>query len=409
MGLLNTHQLLSGARRPGTIKTYVTSLVKERPTITAPTAGQVTFDGGIVEFDGRDWSLDGLSIDFDLAAPLLRSNTEYVIGAVPKYEEPIDKITAEGLGLNYYVSQDPTTKEFYATYFIPSAVEAAVMVYGGWDALQKKAWTIGLSGAEKLAFDDYSEQLNRLSDPRFTGKLMSITGVEFMLAEVYPQDNSSSTDKTLSMTEGEFTYFLSSQGFVPSNRLTTSFTITDPVAGAGTFFTAATGGGLPVPPSQKMYRLSSISLYKDAVSATANVNPFPVPGSTLNDLIQAFDFVTEPTPDGLGWTTVYAVVYEHYMPSYMALGHTGYEDGVVRYITKEQIRAYGRVNPVYLHDSFAPMRVGGVRAKARPALMWYADPACLCKVKTGPCTPTNVDLDATYGVKVVRDDELGGR
>lgn len=409
MGLLNTHQLLSGARRPGTIKTYVTSLVKERPTITAPAGGQVTMTGGIVEFDGRDWSLDGLSIDFDLAAPLLKSNTEYVIAAVPKYEEPIDKATAEAAGLNYYITQDPTTKEFYASYFMPSAVEASVLPYGGWDALQKKAFTVGISGAEKLAFDQFSEELSKLSDPRFTGKLMNIKGVEFILAEVYPQDNSGVPDRTLVMDEGEFTYFLSSQGFVPSNRLTTQYTITDPVAGTGTFFTAATGGGLPVPPSQKMYRLSSIHLYKDAPSAAANINPFPLGGTTANDLIEAYDFVTAPSPDGLGWTTVYAVAYEYYMPSFMGLGHVGYEDGVVRFITKEQVRAYGRVNPIYLHDSFAPLRVGGIRAMARPALMWYADPASLVKVKTGPCTPTNVDLDTVYGVKIIRDDELGGR
>lgn len=413
MGLLNTHQLLSGARRPGTIKTYVTSLVKERPVTTAATGGIVSFAGGIIEFDGKDWSLDGLSINLDLAAPLLVSNTEYVIAAVPKYLEPIDKTTAVTAGLRYYVYQNPTTKEFYAGYFMNPAIEASAIQYGGYNAIQKKAFTIGLSGAEKLVFDQYSEELQRMSDPRYTGKLMGITGVELILAQVYPQDNSSSPDRTLRMTESEFTYFLSSQGFVPSARLTTTFTVTDPVAGTGTFYTASTGGGLPVPPSQKMYRFSSVALYKDAASAAANINPFPLSGVTQNDMIEAHDFVTAASPDGLGWgPTVYAIAYEHYMTSYTALGHEGYEDGVVRFITKEQVRAYGRVNPIYLDDTFFPARVGGIGAKAKSALMWYADPAALAKVKTGACTPSNADIVATFGVsgvEIVRDDELAGR
>lgn len=419
MGLLNSHQILSGARRPGTIKTYVTSLIKERPTPTVDAAGTVTLDGGVVEFDGRDWSLDGLVLNLDTSAAYLKSNTEYVIAVVPKYDEPLSRTDAEtnvaftGKGINYYIEQDSLTKEFYAKYFLPSAVEASVLPYGGWTALQLKAFKQGLIPAEKLVFDNFSEELNKLSDPRFTGKLMPITGVEFIVVETYPQDNSSSPDKTLQMTQADFEYFLSAQGMVPSKRLapTAPYTITDAVAGTGTFYTTTTGGGLPIAPGSKLYRLSSIALYSSAANAATNTNPFPVGSPTREDLIEAFNFVTEPSPDGLGWTNVFAAAYEYYMPSYMSQGHTAYEDGVVQFITKEQVRSLGRINPVYLEQLMGPLRTS-IKKNARPALMWYADPAAIIKVRTGVCTPTNVDLDDTFntlGFEVVRDDEIGGR
>lgn len=414
MGLLNTHQLIEGARRPGTIKEYVNSLVKERPVPTI-VGDTLTLAGGVVEFDGRDWSMDGLTFDLGPAATYLKSNTEYVVAAVPSYDEPLSKVDAEtnplyaGKGINYYVDQDPNSLEFYATHFLPSTVEASVIPYGGWKALQKKAWTVGLEPAEKLVFDKYSEELRKLGDPRFTGRLMPITGVEFILAEIYPQDNSSSPDKTLSMTKAEFEFFLSGQGFVPSNRLDPGapYTITDPVAGTGTFYTDTTATvGLPATaPGDKMYRLATIALYASAADAAANINPFPVAGPNDQDLIEAFNFVTAATPDGLGWANVFAVAYEYYMPSYMALGHTGYEPGIVQFITKEQVRSFGRVNPVYLEDQLKSFRVPNA-GEARPALMWYADPASLFKVTTGVCTPTTVDLAATY--EVITDDEIGG-
>lgn len=416
MGLLNTHQLLSGARRPGTIKTYVTSLVKERPEAAA-TAGSLSLTGGLIEFDGRDWSLDSLTFDLTAAAPYLKSNTEYVVAAVPAYDEPLSKVDAEtnpvyaGKGINYYVSQQTGSLEFYATHFMPSAVEASVLPYGGWNALQKKAWTVGLEPAEKLVFDKYSSELEKLADPRFTGRLMPVTGVQFILAEVYPQDNSSSPDKTLTMSKTEFEFFLSGQGFVPSERLEPAapYTITDPIARTGTFYTDTTATtGLPVAPGEKMYRLNSLIIYSSAADALTNTNPFPVAGSTDMDLTEAYNFVTAAAPDGLGWTDVFAVAYEYFMPSYMALGHTGYELGITKFITKEQVRSFGRVNPVYLEDQLKSFRVPNA-GEARPALMWYADPASLFMVKTGVCTPTTVALDATYGFKVIRDDELAGR
>jgi hypothetical protein len=339
----------------------------------------------------------------------LVSNTEYVVAAVPRYAEPIDKSTAVAAGLRYYVYQNPTTKEFFAGYFMNPAIEASAVVYGGYDAMQKKAFTVGISGAEKLVFDAYSEELERMSDPRYTGRLLAPNGVELILAQVYPQDNTSSPDRTLRMTESEFTYFLSSQGFVPSSRLPATYTITDPVLATGTFFTAATTTGLPGTPASKMYRFSSVALYRDAPSAAANINPFPLSGVSLNDLIEAYDYVTAPSPDGLGWpATVHAAAFEYYMSSYTALGHEGREDGVVRFITKEQVRPYGRVNPVYLDDTFHPARVGGISAKPKSALMWYADPAALVKIKTGACTPTTADIDTVFGAVVVRDDEITG-
>lgn len=417
MGLLNTHQLLSGARRPGTIKTYVTSLVKERP-VAADTAGTLSLTGGLIEFDGRDWSLDGLTFDLTAAAPYLKSNTEYVVAAVPAYDEPLSKTDAEtnplytGKGINYYVTQDPNSLEFYATHFMPSEVEASVIPYGGWNALQKKAWTVGLEPAEKLVFDKYSSELEKLADPRFTGKLMPITGVQFILAEVYPQDNSSSPDKTLSMSKAEFEFFLAGQGFVPSERLvpTAPYTITDPVAKTGTFYTDTTATtGLPgVAPGEKLYRVATIALYSSAANAESNINPFPVAGANDIDLAEAYNFVTAVAPNGLGWTDVFAVAYEYYMPSYMSLGHTGYEFGITRFITKENVRSFGRVNPVYLEDQLKSFRVPNA-GRARPALMWYADPASLFRVMTGICTPTTVAIDASYGFQIIRDDELGGR
>lgn len=425
MGLLNTNQLIEGARNAGTIKTYVNGLLKERPgTVTCvagpgATASTITLEGGLVEFDSRDFSLDGLAINVDNVASSLRSNQEYVLALVPKYDEPVSKVEAEtdptfvSRGINYYVSQNEATKEFYTTYFIPTAIQQQIDSFGGWDEVSRRAWRTGVSGSEKLAFDRYSEQIERLSDPRYTGRLLPITGVEFVLAEVYPQNNEGQADATLSMSQAEFEYFLACQSFVPSERLNPLSPYTLTSATAGTFFTDASATiGLPVAPGSKMYRLSSIALYSSSLNAASNIDPYVVSYPTAASLAEAYAYVTAAAPDGLGWGSVFAMAYEYYQRTNNVPGQTGYEDGINKFITKEQHRVLGRINPVYLGDPYAPLRAN-IGMKNRPALMWYADPVYLVKFRTAACTPTTATLDATFNggisYKFMDEDEIGGR
>jgi hypothetical protein len=408
---MNTHQVLRGARRPGLLDTYVVGLVAQIPTVTV-TGSTVTFTGGQMEFDGRLLSLDG-ALDFSsfstlLAQPPLGQATAtscYKVFAVPKYYEPLSRAEAEdptlpyaASGINYYVSTDPNNKESYLHYFLPSYIEQMVNDAGGLEYLEYQYIRGQATGQEMRVYQQYYEEYNRTMDPAFIGRDFIPMGTDFVLAQVSPSPTIPDMDVTDNMTPQQLQYFLNSQHTTPSRLHNTVYTLTGPTT--GTFFTG------PVPtqplgltiPGTNIIKFRTIILYPSQADALANTNAFPVTfPEGLQDIVEAYAYVTSPAPDGLGWTSVFAMAWEYYIPGYLPPGQIGYKPQIHQFLTKRDHSLLGRVNPIYMADPFRIPRICSGLSR-RPAMMDYACPSSLidiCLTVTAGNPPT-VALNPTY-------------
>ena len=100
-GLMNSHQVLPGARRPGQAVPYVLAGVTRRPVATLG-GSTVTFTGGAIEFDGFTFPLGG-ALNFATIPPaMLKDGACYNIYAVPRYAEFPSRAAAEAAGANYF-------------------------------------------------------------------------------------------------------------------------------------------------------------------------------------------------------------------------------------------------------------------------------------------------------------------
>ena len=188
--MLNSHQILAGARTKGGIQTYVNADYATAPTV-ALSGSTFTFTGAI-EFDGETYNLASYPFVATTLTSLLVDGS-YTLSAVPAYTEPADRATAEGLGLNYYVDTNGMGDSL-VHYFLPSALEASVTTAGGYDNLYKLMAMGSATNAQVQLVNSYSDAVERLSDPRYVGKLFDPTGVAYVLTRNYAQNNSSKTD-----------------------------------------------------------------------------------------------------------------------------------------------------------------------------------------------------------------------
>lgn len=359
MGILNTHQVLKGARTRGGIKTYVTAGLIEKPEVTVATT-VASFAGGLIEFDGRDFTFAGKSLDFAPLAPLLADQHEYIICAVPKYNEYADRAAAEAANANYFVTY-AGQGEAFINYFLPSTVEAAVRAKGGALSLRKKRSLGTATPSEIATLNMYDSEVEKLTDPRFTGRLLDFVGIEFMLADVYNQDNRSKNDALAGMTNDQLMYFLSTQGDTLSERKVLT------LADANTAY------------SNKIAKLKRAFGYASQNDAINNVNghelalPKDGPPSTA--------FTTPKRLDtGAASAATHVAVYEFYYPSFMPEGHEGMETGKFEFLTKENSAILGRVNPIYYEN---PMQVARTMIGSGPksAATLYADPQAITRIR----------------------------
>lgn len=359
MGLLNSHQILPGARKPGNYvgyKTYALAGIVENPTTSVSGSTLSLGTSGSVEIEGRIYKIDGAtntpnSFNFSSISSLLTSGRDYIVSIVPKYIEPPNRSTAEALTppVNYTVGMS-AQNESLLSYFLPTDVETAIVAAGGITTLHNKVFSGVATPSEMTVYNYYSDEVSKLSDPRFTGKLLSIVGYEFIVAEVYDQDNSGVPDvmAKAGFDETAFNLMKATQGHIPVQRKI----LTE--AQAATAY------------NTRKWKVASAKLY----GATKQDALLDVGGTAVNMALA--------TPFNAAGTN-YVAVQEYYMPTYMPEGHVGREVGIYKFLTKENSAALGRINPIYLENPVQVARAA-MSPNAKPALTLYGDPVAVTRV-----------------------------
>lgn len=360
--MLNSHQILAGARTKGGIKTYVDADYVVRPVVSL--AADVLSLDGAIEFDGEVFDLN--NYDFDLAAvePIL-ADGDYIVGAVPGYEEPADRTAAESDGLNYYISTT-STGDSILHYFLPSALQAEISAAGGYDKLYKARAMGAATNAEIQLVNRYSDELEKLSDPRYVGQLLVPTKVEYVLKRVIPQDNRSRTDALVGLTNQQIELFIATQGYIAAQRKVYAYN--------NAYVTGNNGGVLA--------KVKRAFAYESPADAAADVNGVEIRldysnGDTLSapkDLDGAA--ITLGTASGQ-YDTI--AVFEYYQPTYMSKGHHGTNPDILDTYTKRDSLLLGRLNPIYQARDFEVARVSAGRGMPLGAVTKYGHPLTVAK------------------------------
>jgi hypothetical protein len=374
-GLMNNHQVLPGARRPGQAVPYVLAGITKTPTATL--AGTtVTFTGGVIEFDGFSYPLGG-SLNFaTIPTALLKNGACYNIYAVPRYLEPPTRAAAEAAGVNYYTYT--SNGDTYADFFLPSVVEATITAAGGVNELWERIANGVATDAERAAYDAYTVALQDNNNPALVGNALPIVGVDFVIAESVDQDNRPQRDALSGLTGPEIKVLMATQ----TNSTAVLRPNTVPITAPGTF-------AGPVP----LEKVKTLVLYPTAADATAMTNGYTVTYPSAESLREAYEFATRPiTPAeppnicedcddviGLGWTAVFARYWEYLIPTNLQRGQWGNQDKIITWYTKDQVQTLGRVNPIYMAPAFQPARIC-LPMPRRGRLTYYACPTLLARV-----------------------------
>jgi len=371
--MLNSHQILAGARTKGGIKTYVGAEYVGVPSFGTNTAvlldlqGQVELDGVVFDLTAFDaTTLDAVLVD-----------GEYCLGVVPRYDEPADRATAEGLGLNYFVTYDREGSKVH--YFLPAQLEADIAAAGGHNELAKLRAMGAATPAQIQLLNRYEDQLERLSDPRYTGHLLEPVGVDYVATRVFPQDNRSKKDALVGYTNQQIELFIATQGYIAANR------VVDTVANQSTAYDAI------------LAKIKRAFIYANLADAEADVN-----GTELRLDYENGDTLGTPVDlDGVAAVGTHIAAFEYFQPTYMSRGHEGTKYGIYDLYEKGDSLLLGRINPLYMARDFEVARVSAGRARPLPALTKYACPLPVAKFTkaAGPVlsapviyTPGRLDL-----------------
>jgi hypothetical protein len=347
MGLLNSHQILKGARTPAGEKTYTLSFVKSKPTASVATS-ILTLAGGVIEIEGKDYSLAS-TLDVSTLGTLVSPGQTFVVAAVAKYDEPASQAAAETAGLNYYIQRNLEGDESYARPFIPAAIKAAVDAAGGVTQLTDRIYKGAGSNADITLYNQYSEAVGRLRDPRYAIFPLAVTGFEFVLAQVVPQSNAPKSNALLGKSLADFNLLRSQLGLVYQERKVMT------AAEAAARYTG------------QLHLIVNANRYSSTSDALTDTTPTAIAGP-------AYDFAAI-TPG----TTAVAVT-EYSYPSNLPIGQQGSEDKVIKFLTKENSTVLGRINPIYMYNE--PI---SIRFAQKPAsrLTMFGDPTPLVKITIG--------------------------
>lgn len=354
--MLNSHQILAGARTKGGIKTYVDADYVIRPQVSLAT-DVLSFDGAI-EFDGEVFDLNNYDFDLGDVSSIL-ADGDYIVGAVPGYEEPLDRTEAESDSLNYYISTT-ATGDSILHYFLPSALQAEVAAAGGYDKLYKARAMGAASNAEIQLVNRYSDELERLSDPRYVGQLLVPTKVEYILKRVVPQDNRSRTDALVGLSNQQIELFVATQGYIAAERK---------VFAVGDAYVTGNNNGV-------LAKVKRAFAYNSQGDAAADVN-----GTEIRLDYRNGDTLSSPVDlDGDAITgSTHIAVFEYYQPTYMPKGHHGTNPDILDVYTKQDSRFLGRLNPIYQARDFEVARVSAGRGMPLGAVTKYGYPLAIAK------------------------------
>lgn len=382
MGILNSHQLLPGARTAGGDKTYAIANVMSAPTVTIgdgeagnPTVDTIQFNGGSINVEGQSFSFATAqhTIAFAELAAALTPGRQYVICAVPQYNEPVTQLAAEAAGVPYFVERN-SSNDFVARLYMPSALSSALAARGGISELTRRVNMGSADTSDMTIYNQYWEYQQRHMDPRYVPMPLLPNGVRLVLAEVIPVDNSSKTNALYSKSLAEFNQIRSQLGLIYTERTV----LTDTAADAR-FITPG-----------KKHLIQSARGYSSATNARDDVrnatNGYLIDTSAGNFTFGAVASPANPT---------HIAVTEFTYPSNMAPGQTANSQEVVtRFITQSETAALaltatpatavGRVNPLYLDNPIVPSRLPLAAPLSR--LTHYADPCPLVRVSLAPST-----------------------
>lgn len=372
---------MKGARTKGGIKTYVDAEYVGVPSFGTNTAKEIELVGA-VEFDGVVFNFaDAPTVSpFDISTfEANLADGEYILHVVPKYNEPADRTAAEAAGLNYFVDNATPLGESVVHYFLPSALEAEMAAAGGYTTVSKAVYMGSATPAQINLFNRYSDQLERLSDPRYTGHLLEPVGIDYVLQHVYPQDNRSKTDALVGLDNTQLQLFLATQGYVAANRVVDTL--------------ANTQAAYETPAIQA--KVKRAFGYNSLADAQADINATE---------IKIKDYATRPTIfsapldlDDNAITPTHVAVFEYYQPTYTSRGHEGREYGIFDLYEKRDSGIFGRINPLYMARDFEVARVSAGRGKPLPALTKYACPLPIAKfTKTGAIDFTADEAPVIY-------------
>lgn len=498
-GLINSNQVLAGARRLGTTMPYVVGGVTQAPrfvlhdpaTLTAAMVNSATWSasqttsttpniislvGGAIEFAGNTFSLDtgpvpgantsnNLNIDLDYLFSQLcvksSSGADYILAAVPRYNEPMTQAEAEAMGVDYFLALTPSG-EFIAHKFMDPKCLANICEVGGWMQLKQRIMD-GCASCQDM------ELFNSCNDDNLCGpSMLCIKGVAFILAEV--QDVGNCCNPLNNYSKCEFERLKATLFNIDSIRLSP-----DPIANtAGTDLGSTDPGiytlneffgslAVPIPfpldttasagtnssyygvpsigsdygdgngPGTQLWKISSITFYPN-IDEALNCGE----GRTLQaptDLAEVKAFLArltyvnpnlnpcEPNQCGLGWNEAdIRLVAREYDLSCCSQPQAdqGNHPQIRRFITKrDAIGAgwLGRVNPIYTDQASLSPRFGMHTSSF--AMHLYANPVPLLKFsikeKIDPVAPAidgvsdpqaNVIIDPT-SLQVVSGSYLG--
>lgn len=479
-GLLNNSQVLAGARTLAASSPYVIGAVLQAPrvvlhdattlaaalasptawnasTTTAATPNIISFVGGTVEFGGMVFPLDtgpatgankvgNVSIDLDYLYSQLCVKSpvcpEYIVAAVPRYDEAMTEQEARARGLSYYLSLS-STGEFVARRVINEACMATFCGAGGIEGLYMK-YINGCADCDEMAvlFDCLNDTCS---------KGMCIKGVAFILAEVCPTGNCCSGSVNYSKCELE--QILATLPSVNSVRLypqVGTFGTDTGVTTAGMYtlneFFGTTTTPTPFPddltgtagsnssylgspsigsdfgagngPGSQLYRLQSISFFKDEAALANCDSPVviqsPSSMSQVNATIAKLIFADPNTNPcvincGYDWDpNEIRIVAREYDLSCCNFNPTsqGAYPKINKFITKrDAIGApwLGRINPAYSEDAQVSLRLPNV-SSGGGALHYYANPIAIAKfsIKTlvPPVAPATAVTDPASNVQI---------
>lgn len=347
MGLLNTHQLLKGARTAAGEKTYTLSFVKSKPTASVATS-ILTLTGGVIEMEGKDYSLAS-TLNVASLGTLVSPGQTFVVAAVAKYDEPASQSAAEAAGINYYVQRNLENDESYARPFIPAAIKAAVDAAGGVVQLTDRIYKGAGSPQDITLYNQYSEAVERLRDPRYAIFPLAVTGFEFVLAQVVPQSNTPKANALLGKSLADFNLLRAQLGLVYQERKV---------------MTAAEAAARY---AGQLHLVVNANSYASTNDALSNTSPTAIAGPT-------YDFA------GIDPGTTAVAVTEWTYPSNLPIGQQGSEDKVIRFLTKENSSLLGRINPIYLYNEPVSIRFA---QKPASRLTMFGDPTPLVKITIG--------------------------
>lgn len=374
--MLNSNQILSGARTKGGIKTYVDANFSTTPTVNLNAATSTLEFEGTIELDGVSFVLE------DFNASTLNNvlvDGDYVLAVVPAYPEPADRATAEAADLNYYVESNKVG-ESLVHYFLPATIEASVKAAGGQNVLAKARAMGTATSLEIQLLNEYEDQLERLSDPRYTGRLIEPNGVKYICKRIFAQDNRSKKDALVGLNNQQIETYIATQGYVAAERRTFAW---DDV-----YITGDNNGVLA--------KVKRAFAYLNNTDAAADVNGVEIKlkyklGDTLSSPV---DLDGDPITLGVAvneYSTV--VVFEYYEPTYMARGHEGTKPGIFDVYENNDSDVLGRINPLYMARDFEVARVSAGRGMPLSALTKYAEPLPIAKfTKTDGPVISNVSV-----------------